>query len=808
MKTKSVLLSGVALCVGLAAPVFAAAADDENSQMETVVVTGDRAHLIETTPSDTAFGLGKTLIETPRAITIISDVTLQRYGIDGIDALTAITPNSYTASYFGVQGSVNLRGTMAENYFRGFKRAENRGTYTTPIGDASQIEILRGSPSPIYGAGKIGGLLNFIPKTAQSHGKYIDETTGELTATYGSYEKRNVTGQVGVPLDFGGIEGGVYLYGELDDSHSYYRDIHPSHQLLEMSADFSLGAGWGISADYMYYHSNGDIQTPGWNRLTQDLIDHQTYITGRDTALTDTDGNDRITFDEMGGNPYTGAGSYKPLYIVNTCAGGACSDARHTLDVGVGTTKLNPRTIYVAKGIDFSNTYTHTGFFELSKSFSDMSSLKFQTFYDMLTNDRFVSYGYPAAFRTYINEDRISYYLDLHAFDGRLTAQNVAGVSFRYVSAIRKESFNSGAIALDRRDISYGATANDIIDSPFNTDSAGTVGMGWENNVRTISRNAGAFVTTDINWDKTFDLILGGRYDKYNVGSKDIGVLAQEAASGRGDKGKFTYTASFSYTTPFGLVPYVTHSKASAVEIGQAGDVSTSLLTKNSWLSDSFLSEAGLKFQLLDSHLVGSLSFYRQQRTKVSQSGGKTTVLGTVSKGEELEIRFVASENLSFTTAGSTQHSQIVNDTSFTYIPARLAGVSGVNGFGGTYAVYNLSTLPGWGKNYDYTLMPHTTFSTYATYTTDPFSWGEAGLTFGGTYVSKTSQTIPNPIVFHPYLVLNASTFVKYGEWEADINFNNLTDKLYFTPDTSTYSNLGALPSKGREWRLTLKRSL
>jgi iron complex outermembrane receptor protein len=69
-----------------------------------------------------------------------------------------------------VPGALNIRGTLAENYFRGFKRVENRGTYSTPIGGAAQIEIVRGPPTPIYGAGKVGGMLNFIPKSARDEG--------------------------------------------------------------------------------------------------------------------------------------------------------------------------------------------------------------------------------------------------------------------------------------------------------------------------------------------------------------------------------------------------------------------------------------------------------------------------------------------------------------------------------------------------------------------------------------------------------------------------------------------------------------
>ena len=137
-----------------------------------------------------------------------------------MDTLSAITPSAYTASYYGVEGAVNLRGTLAESYFRGFKRVENRGTYTTPLGDAAEIEILRGPPSAIYGAGKVGGLVNFIPK---SESATDSDGSGEVTATYGSYSKRNMTGQIGLPLDLGFASGGVHAYGELDDSFSYYR---------------------------------------------------------------------------------------------------------------------------------------------------------------------------------------------------------------------------------------------------------------------------------------------------------------------------------------------------------------------------------------------------------------------------------------------------------------------------------------------------------------------------------------------------------------------------------------------------------
>jgi iron complex outermembrane receptor protein len=765
---------------------------------ETVTVTGDRVHLIETRPDDTALGLDKPLLETPRAVTVVSDTTIDRYGVTGVDTLTAITPSAYTASFYGVEGAVNLRGTLAESYFRGFKRADNRGTYSTPLGDAAQIQILRGPPSAIYGPGKVGGLVNFVPKSVAASQDSI--LSGEVAATYGSYSKRNLTGQVGIPLSLGRAQGGVHLYGEIDDSYSFYRGLHPSHQLVEASADFTLG-GWSLSSDYMYYHSNGDVQTPGWNRLTQNLIDSGTYITGRNTSLTDADGNGRLTLDELGGNPYFFDPNFKPLYMpVPGC--GACSDAAHRLDAGLGTRRLDPRTVYIARGVDFSNTVTHTGFAELARDLGDGDQVRLQGFVDTLANDRFVSYGFPGSYRTLIGEARLRY--DFARDLGPFTTNNIIGASWRYVHAIGKESYNSGAIALDRRDITVGAMPNDIIDSPFNTDPAGAVGLGWENDVRSTTGDAGLFVTSDMQWDR-LDLILGGRYDAYNVRSVDRGVMAFEPADGKGGKGALTYSASLSYKTDWGLIPYVTNAKSSAIEIGQASQVATALLAGGDWLSTSFLNEAGVKFAFLDQHLVGSLAWYRQERTRLQQGGGITSVIGTRSQGGEAEIRYVMNQNVSATLAASLQHTIVKGpDHSFAYIPARDAGVSPADGFGGSYVSFDFSTLPGRGGDYEYSLIPHAVISPYLTYTSDDEDWGA---TFGGTYVSHTAQTVPHPIVFPAYVTLNASAFLRRGLWEVDVNVNNLGGERYFTPDADTYANLAALPGVDRTWRITLRRA-
>ncbi|MGC1302314.1 MAG: TonB-dependent receptor [Caulobacteraceae bacterium] len=783
----------------LAAEPAKAQVVDTGATVQTVVVTRDKAGLLDRQAGATVLGLDKPLLETPRSATTVSDVTLQRYGVQTVDDLVGLAPGAFTASYYGVAGALNLRGTLAETYFRGFKLIENRGTYTTPIGDASQIDVVRGPPSAIYGAGKVGGFLNLVPKTATDQNGLLTEPTGEITATLGSYQLKDFTAQGGAPVKLGGLDGGVYAYGDYYDAHSFYRGIYPEHQLLELAGNLNLPDGWKLEAGGYYFHEDGNIQTPGWNRITQNLIDDGTYITGRNTTLVDSNHDGRLEPGEIGPGTYPFGATL--LQFVNGKTP-PTPDPRFVLDTGVGTAQLSPRDVFVSDA-DFSHTDTHAYYVDLDRDFSRDSGLKFQLFYNDLDNQRFVSYGFPAWYRTYVTEARVPYHFKLYAPGGWLSADTVVGVDYRYTQAHRMESFNSGLISVDRRDLSVGATPTDIFDSPFDNSPGG---IGWEIDVRSRERDAGAFVTTDIAVAHRLDLILGGRYDFFNVESRDTGILSFEPPGTlRAGQGKGTWSASLTYKLPYGLIPYATYSEDAALEVNQASDIPTSVIASGGWLSKSDLREAGVKYSELGGALVGSVDVYRQTRSQLA--GLNSAVQGTVGKGVEAEARWVATKNLSFTFAGDIQHTEVKGpDDSQVLVPPSALGVPNVDGFGGSYFA-TISSLPGRSGDYAYTLIPHGTFSLYANYTTDPHEWGRAGLTVGATHESQTSGQIQDAVVYPAYFVANGSVFYRRGPWEADVNVDNLFDKLYFTPDADILANVSALPSQGRTWRLTVKRS-
>ena len=777
-------------------PVMEALEAETSDQVKemTVISERDKAGLLEQQPSDLLFGMKKPLLETPRSATFVSDETLDTYGVTTVDDLAAVSPGTFTASFYGVEGALNVRGLLAETYFHGFKRIENRGTYQTPIGAASRVDILRGPPTANFGPGKVGGLLNLEPKTAKisEEAGYMTDISGEVSGTMGSYDKKNGSFEAGIPLNFANTAGGVYVYGEIEDSKSYYRGIEPEHQLLQGTAQFETLDGWTYGGGGMYYNAEGYLQTPGWNRVTQDLIDNGTYITGTNSGLTDANGNGYLDFGELGG----GLTNY-PAWFVSTPAGS------RALDTGVGTTTLDGRTVYVGE-LDFNESTTLTLYGDLIKSFGDGSELKLQLFYDSLDNERFASYGFPADYEAYTVEGRVSYNFDVKVPDEPVTAAFNIGVSNRFYDAIKKESFNYGGIALDRRDISQGATPTDQLGSPFIPGS----GYTWDINTKSKWNDLGFFAMMDVDIDDMVLLTGTGRYDLYRVKSEERGSLCFCAGGAEDDDSDaFTYSGMIMFKTPYGIRPYPTYAETVALEFGQAGDISTGNIANGSYLSDGDLLEGGVKLEMFDGILTGALAFYRQHRTILDPVGGG--VDETEGKGVELELRYLATENLSFTLAGNVQKTVFLDSyDAFYYFTPQSLGYNPVDWYGTAFAG-NFSDMAGVTGNSYYAgeiedrRIPEKVLSLFATYTTDDYSWGHAGTTWGARYVSETAGLVADPVRYPDYVLVQASAYADFKSWKLALNIDNVFDEEYFTPLQDLYGDVAVLPGKGREWRAT-----
>ncbi|VTO16956.1 TonB-dependent receptor domain-containing protein [Brevundimonas vancanneytii] len=781
--------------------VSAAEARAETTQIGDVVVTArfDPLSRLQKGATDSFTGLDRSLLETPRSASRVSSDTIARYGMENVDDLVAAVPGAYTASFFGVPGNLNVRGTLADTYFQGFKRIENRGSFSSNLGAAAYVEVLRGQSSPIYGPGKVGGLLNFVPKSARGvDARYADEMSGGVNVTVGSYGRRNAAADLVVPVG----EGGIALYVEREDSDSYYRNIHPEHLNLQATYVGDFGDGWSGEVNLMHFEESGRIQSPGWNRVTQNLIDNGVYITGRDTDLVDLDGSGMIEYGEIDAAFGAWGGTSNIRQIKEY---GGKNNPKFALDEGVGTTKLSRRNV-MADDADYNDSRTFTAYAGLQKEMANGSVLAIKAFMDDIENQRFTSFGFAADYDARALEGRVTYSFPSR-FGQHVSADTIIGVGYRDHTAKQYESYLSGYIALNRRDLSHGSTAGDRIAAPLMKDGV----QMWDSRHEMEWNSRSVFVMSDITVFDRFSILAGLRWDDYDLKAINRGetVFGLKDTWVENGKAAMTWSLSARYETPWGLTPYVTFAEPRSLESTQTGGVSVGTVMSNLFISPSELKEVGVKFSLLDGALFGGAAYYEQFRRRTDMLGN---VSGNTSEGFELEAHWLATDRLSFTTALTLQETRVdapgKGKGEYLELRPEQFGLDPASAYGGTFAVNNAGTFAELADGYVVRTMPDTVFSLFGAYTTEPFSLmgteASAGFTAGATYVSETGGVFENSLRLPAYTLAKAAAYVKVRNVTVSANIDNLFDEEYFTPSAEVYKEVAVMPGLPRMFRVNL----
>ncbi len=257
--------------------------------------------------SSFALGINKRLIETPRAVTLVQEESLDDNAVSAIDDLARVAPGTFTPTRFGIQGGIDIRGVPGDIFFRGMKRLNLQGHTPSLLSAASSIEIVRGPPSPIYGMGRIGGYINMVPRASRAVPASDETRRGWLEATLGSYQHREASFDVGGPLQLGERSASYDLYGSVVDSNSYARNVPLDIKVFQgalsvepMFGRFRLETGLNLQAS----------RTAGalLGRVTQALIDDGTYVRGTPLVNLDLDGSQAIGLKELNtASPVSGA---------------------------------------------------------------------------------------------------------------------------------------------------------------------------------------------------------------------------------------------------------------------------------------------------------------------------------------------------------------------------------------------------------------------------------------------------------------------------------------------------------------------
>ncbi len=780
----------VAVALGWAPMAHAQALALAEGEVDAIIVTGekiDRYDVLPDRPTDSVFGTSRTLAQTPRSVTLIESSLIDLYGIRSVNDFVNVTPGAFTGNYFGVAGALDVRGERADNFFRGFRRIENRGNFPTAVGASQYTEIIKGPPPIVYGGGKVGGVLNFVPKSAKNKDAvFQSEPSAEASLNLGTYGKRMGNAEAGIPFMIGDMMSGAYIYAQLEDSDHYYRNIYTKNALLQVAFNTEVSEKLSLEYGGMLQKSNLN-QSLGWNRVTQELIDSEggQYLSGAPALNLDTNRDGQLSPSEVGPYALEQFAFANPFpYLALT------ANQRAAFALNPATVRLVPishRTVQVEKS-DYSKSDVYTAYFDASYTLSDTFTVKNQTFFDKIDHQKFSSYGFTADYEQWVAENKTTF-LGKYDPSENIALETVFGASWRKSKGIELESRGRGFQVLDRRDISVGATANDR----FEGAASGTKNVPYNWSQTGQHTDLGFFGLIDATVAEKLTLILGARADRYKVSVTGTDV-AGVYGTAKDSQTAYSYNGSASYEVLEDINLYGTYATSEYVELGQGGVVAWDVVAGNTWLQDSKLQEIGLKGYLYFRRIYFNAVGYKQDKSSFNTLAGSFD--SYKSKGFELELRYAATDRLSFTGAATVQETVLTNAPFFLGVPPSFLGLSPAQTYGGRFvAVGGLIGVPGPVD----VPSPEQVYSINGTYT-DPSGWGASlGLTKVSSFYSGYAKAVKLP----SYAVTRAAVFFNIGKAHLLINANNLFNEKYYNPQFLFWDSFVS-PSVGRTVEATL----
>jgi len=790
------------------APTAPDSADDDS--IATVVVKAKvnrEVNILSNEPIDSAFGFNKTIKDTPRSLTSISNETLNKLNINDINDLVALSPGSFTQSFFGVAGSLDVRGTPGEVYFRGVRRIDNPGNYPTPIGASDRIDIVRGPASPIYGPSKIGGYLNFVPKSGRAQdGAYMKSAQGEFGVTRGSWDKDVLHGEVGGPGTILGKDFGYYFYAEAEDSGSYYNNTSTNQTIYQGSIDMQLTETSKIEFGGMYQNYEGN-QVAGWNRLTQDLVDHGTYITGSPPSL-DANGDGLMSASEaaagnLGIFYFGGVGAQDPATVNADLA----AHPNMAL-VNPGTAHIKGSDVLVTKDDELTDE-VGTLYFDFTQDLGGGLKMVNKSFYESLDNNNENAYGFSQFADTWAFEDQLIF---SYAYDFGDWLKS----AYQFSPSIRRQTFEHGDNFayeyFDRRDITNRSTP---VDSRSLSTRDGTTLEPYSSHDKGHYTDIGVALLADYTALDSIHLLAGGRHDSVDVKGRCLSDAVDCGTDGDGNditgikqkskEGAWSWSVSLSYDIPVvGITPYVTRAKQSTLLVGQGGEVPASNIALGKAVASSNLTEIGAKASIWEDRIFGSVAHFKQDRVDYSAQNTVTNNT-TESKGWEVEFRGVVTDNLAIT--GAFTNLKVYNLTAqqdgyqfgFAGASDLPAGVDPSKIFGG---VVNGLTFTDDGRKQG---VPENIYSLYLIYNFPDAIIRGLTATVGTTHVDSTYSGFSKAVKLPSYTLVNAGLNYELKHWKIGVQGKNLTDEHYFRSNfPDLFGSSVVLPELPRNFLVSL----
>ncbi|HZF30962.1 MAG TPA: TonB-dependent receptor [Gammaproteobacteria bacterium] len=657
-----------------------AARADDGSAPTAIVVVGNAGGATPKAPSAASFGFDKSVLATPRSVSVVNVETIDLLGLSAVEDLVRVVPGVYTTTRWGIQGSVDVRNVPADTYFRGMKRINLQGHGRSVLAAMETIEVVKGPPSPIYGMGKIGGFTNMVPRSMRAaNGSYLPAPRGFVQAISGSFDKSEASFGVGGPLPLEAKQGGYYVYGLFEDSGSFIEGVPVEQHVLQgaVSIDDAIGR--------FRLEAGVDLQrsiTAGalLGRFTQDVADSGRYIRGDPLVDLDANGNGRVGYLEMyAGSPVAGRitsanqalrqyfpwpkgldGAPLPLDRVPKAPGIPRSFYDYLVQhpqadptgllraqgpggpqpfsgwVPVGFA-LDPRTVgYDVLDLRRPGAFEReleadftTAYFDLVNDADPSFTIKNQLFFDAMDQFKISEQPFSQVQNVSVVEDKLTLGWRPPAATSAFETSSLVSVNVRRTSS--KGFTGSGDYATHRGD-AMGDSSTPLFATPLLDPDLDADGMPWTSHYATESLELGAGALFDLTLHTSTNLIVGARVDRSRASNVDFAGTLDLAAGTPASPAVFrtadarasgwdtgvSWSVSLTHRLKNDLRPYVTVAEES-LALDENNNKYSNAVIQAGHIGEARLVEVGMKTALLDDRLFLSTALYDQARIGVSE---------------------------------------------------------------------------------------------------------------------------------------------------------------------------------------------
>lgn len=231
-----------------------------------------------TSPTDGVLGDTRSLLDTPRAVGVLTPALIEQQNIDTISKIAIMVPGVYAPASYGLLTTPLIRGDTAETYVNGQRLGYNNYGYLPSFNSVEAIDVVRGPASAVFGSGYlVGGYVNYRTKQPAFDGPHTELTTrlgswvpGGDSFAHGSFQLDH-TAPISDKLAFR-----VSYEGQGGDTYYKKSDLNDDRQDLFFALTWKPSSDLRVDANAQIFWQNTP-ETLGVNRITQDLIDHHIY---------------------------------------------------------------------------------------------------------------------------------------------------------------------------------------------------------------------------------------------------------------------------------------------------------------------------------------------------------------------------------------------------------------------------------------------------------------------------------------------------------------------------------------------------